>query len=389
MVAGRGAERSRAQIRSLSLTNFRNFERLELELPADGVVLVGDNGQGKTNLLESIYYFSLLRSVRGARDADVARTGSPGFFLAGRLCAGEPAHLAIGFERATRRKRVRRNETIVERLSDALGALPAVMFAPTDVGIVAGGPASRRRYLDIMLALSSRGYLQALQAYRAALETRNAAIRDVQRRRARGGATGPRDGAVDVWEPPLATHGAALVRSRRLWITRARARFAELCAAIGERGRLDLRYDPSVNASAESVEEELAAALAANRDSDLRHGQTQVGPHRDAVGMLLEGRELRTFGSAGQQRTAAIALRTLEAETLREARDCSPVYLLDDPFAELDARRAARVLDLLERTGLGQTILAVPRETDIPRELSRLRRLRVVDGRVEEEAAAS
>ena len=114
-----------------------------------------------------------------------------------------------------------------------------------------------------------------------------------------------------------------------------------------------------------------------------RYGLTQIGPHRDDLIMLLGGRALRAFGSAGQHRTAAIALRTLEAETLRDARGASPVFLLDDPFAELDVRRAARVLTLLREVGLGQTILAVPRDSDIPNELTELPRYRVADGRVE------
>jgi DNA replication and repair protein RecF len=120
----------------------------------------------------------------------------------------------------------------------------------------------------------------------------------------------------------------------------------------------------------------------------MRNGMTQVGPHRDDVDLLLDGRDLRTFGSAGQQRTAAITLRTLEAETLRDACAAAPVFLLDDPFAELDAARAERVLALLGDIGLGQTILAVPRETDIPRELTSLPRAIVSPGVVRAEWTA-
>lgn len=365
---------SHARIASLALKDFRNFERLELELPAEGFAVVGENGQGKTNLLEAAYYLSLFRSVRGARDIDVVRFGAAGFFVDARVRAPDAREISIAFERASRKKRVRRDGAVVERLSDALGALPAVMFSPGDVDLVAGAPAARRRFLDIMLALSSRGYLHALQLYRAALERRNAAIRDS----AKG-----KPSAIDVWESPLATHGAALVRSRRSWVKQVAERLAERCSFIGERGSVELRYETSVNANAESVELALAEALAVKRESDLRFGLTQVGPHRDDLVMLLNGHDLRTFGSAGQQRTAAIALRTLEAETLRDAREASPVFLLDDPFAELDARRAERVLALLTEIGLGQTLLAVPRESDIPAELIRLPRFRVANGRVD------
>jgi len=366
----------RASIVSLALKDFRNFERLEMEFPSDGLVVVGENGQGKTNLLESAYYLSLLRSVRGTRDVDVARFGADGFFIEASLCVPDAHEVSIGFERGGRRKRVRRDGAIVERLSDALGALPAVMFSPSDAELVSGAPRARRRFLDIMLAVTSRGYLHALQQYRGALERRNAALRDA----AKNGSG--KTSAIEVWEGPLAEHGATLLRTRRAWVKQVAARFAERCAAIGERGEIELGYTTTVNVNAESVELALANAMAAKRSADLRLGLTLVGPHRDDLTMLLDGRELRVFGSAGQQRTAAIALRTLEAETLREARGASPVFLLDDPFAELDAKRAARVLTLLREIGLGQTVLAVPRDSDIPPELTDLPRRRVVSGRV-------
>jgi len=367
----------RASIATLAFRDFRNFAQLALTLPESGMAIIGDNGQGKTNLLEGVYYFSLLRSVRGARDTDVVRFDAPGFFIEAAMRTPEYHTMAIGFERTGKRKRVRRDGVVLDRLSDALGALPAVMFSPTDVELVAGSPSARRRFLDIMLALSSRGYLGALQQYRAALERRNSALREAARR---GQAVGA---AIEVWERPLAEHGAMLVRSRRAWVRQVTKRFAERCEAIGERARTELRYETTVDPNAESLDLALSEALAARRASDLRHGLTQVGPHRDDLVMLLEGRELRTFGSAGQQRTAAIALRTLEAETLRDARGASPVFLLDDPFAELDQRRASRVLQLLREIGLGQTLLAVPREGDIPSGLLELPRYRVTGGTVE------
>lgn len=371
----------RASVRALSLRDFRNFERLDLECPEPGFVLVGENGQGKTNLLESIYYFALLRSARGTRDVDVVRFGAGAFHVAAELRVPEPARLAIGFERATRRKRVRRDDAVVDRLSDALGTLPVVMFSPADVDLVAGSPATRRRFLDILLALTSHGYLDALQRYRGALERRNAALREAQR-------TPARAAAIEPWEPALVRHGAALVRARQAWVQLAATRFAERCRAIGETGLAALRYAPSVEPAGDDVEQALARALSGKRAHDLRAGLTQAGPHRDELTLLLEGRELRTFGSAGQQRTAAIALRTLEAETLRDARRASPVFLLDDPFAELDRGRSARVLALLAEVGLGQTVLAVPRADEIPAEWTSLRRLYVAGGSIREPATA-
>jgi DNA replication and repair protein RecF len=360
--------------------DFRNLAHVELAPPAEGLVLVGQNGQGKTNLLESIYYLQILRSARGARDQDLVRFGAEAFHIGATVETDARHEVGVGFERATKRKRTRIDGVVPERLSDALGSLPSVMFSPNDVELVAGAPNARRRYLDIMLALTARGYLTALQHYRAALARRNAALREAAR------TSRSSDASVAVWEPPLAEHGAVLWAERRAWVASVEKRFEELCRDIGEAGRVRVRYSSSVNPS-EHLAQSLAAALEEKRPHDLRRGMTHVGPHRDDLIITLAGsdstpRDLRTFGSAGQQRSAAIALRMLEASTFRERTGRAPVFLLDDPFAELDARRASRVLSLLTAERLGQTILAVPRESDIPSELTSLQRFRVAAGEI-------
>ena len=172
---------ARAILRSLGLRDFRNLARVDLVFPATGVVVIGENGQGKSNLLEAIYYLHLLRSVRGAHDVDVVRFGAPGFHLVARTEGGPHHEISAGFERQGRRKRVMLGGAEPQRLTDALGALPCVLFSPADLELVAGAPTARRRYLDILLALSSRTYLTALQRYRHALAQRNAALRDAAR----------------------------------------------------------------------------------------------------------------------------------------------------------------------------------------------------------------
>jgi DNA replication and repair protein RecF len=164
------------------------------------------------------------------------------------------------------------------------------------------------------------------------------------------------------------------------------ARFEQLCADIGEATAVRMRYASGIEAG-DDLTAALAAALEQKRSLDLRRGLTHAGPHRDDLVVSLTGpdgvsRDLRTFGSAGQQRSAAIALRMLEAATFTERMGRSPVFLLDDPFAELDARRSANVLGLLMRAGMGQTILVVPRESDIPSEFNELERALVVRGAI-------
>jgi DNA replication and repair protein RecF len=365
-----------ARLSHLAVRDFRNLSQVELAPPADGLVIIGENGQGKTNLLESIYYLQILRSVRGARDQDLVRFGADGFHIRATVDTDTCHEIGAGFERAGKRKRVRLDGAIPERMSDALGALPSVMFSPADVELIAGSPNARRRFLDIMLALTARGYLSALQRYRAALSRRNAALREAAR-------TGRASTAsVAVWEPPLAEHGAVLWAERRAWVASVEDRFETLCHDIGESARVRVKYASSIEWDDDPAAA-LAAALAGKRSHDLRRGLTQVGPHRDDLVITLDARDVRVFGSAGQQRTAAIALRMLEAATFSERTGRAPLFLLDDPFAELDARRSARILGLLQRDGLGQTMLAVPRESDIPRELTRLARVRMVGGGIQ------
>lgn len=369
------------RLRRLDVRDFRNLERVELAPPAEGIAVIGENGQGKTNLLESIYYLQLLRSARGARDQDLIRFGEAAFHIGAVVETDRTHEVGVGFERAGKRKRVRVDGDIPTRLSDALGMLPSVMFSPADVELVAGSPNARRRYLDIMLALTTRGYLLALQQYRAGLMRRNAALRAAQR-----SARASRDdsASVAVWEPALAEHGAVIWRARATWVEAIERQFEMLCAEIGETSQVRVRYSSSPSMADDPVAA-LRMMLEEKRGHDLKRGLTQVGPHRDDLTLTLDGRELRTFGSAGQQRSAAIALRMLEVATFRERTGRTPLFLLDDPFAELDVRRSARILDMLtmgDQRGGHQIILAVPRESDIPRDLASLDRLSMSGGRV-------
>ena len=368
------------RVTHITLTAFRNYARESLTFPADGVALLGDNGHGKTNLLEAIYYLELFRSARGARDKDLVQFGQAGFHIVADLDGSPRGALSVaaGFDAGSNRKKVSIDSVEVTRLSDAIGAAPAVLFSPADVALVRGAPAERRRFLDVMLALADRQYLLALQRYRHALSQRNAALRALN-----GHA---RDAekldAVEAFEPAMAAAGAIMLAKRHAWALDAAPAYADVLDAIGERTSvsLTLKRGGGARVHEDELAEWLRTTLAAQRTHDVRRGTTHTGPHRDEVQLLLDGRDLRSFGSNGQQRSAAIALRMLEARTLRTALGTAPLLLLDDPFAELDADRSARILGLLGSRGLGQVVLAVPRSEDIPRALTGLQTVRVHHG---------
>ena len=371
---------ARVAVRALELANFRNIARAELDIPADGIAVVGDNGQGKTNLLEAVAYLELLRSMRGARDRDLIRFGADAFHISAVADGARASRIGVGADRAGV-KRVSLDGTAQPRLNDALGAVPSVCFSPADVVLVTAGPSERRRYLDIVLALTEPSYLAALRRYRAALTRRNAALRGTRRARE----------SVGAWEPALAEHGALIVTARREWTAAFRERFAALADAVGEPLPMAMSYESAFCAS-ENVRDDLAVALAASREQDAARGSTQTGPHRDDLKLSLAARDLRVTGSAGQHRTAAIALRLVEAETFRARSGVQPIVLLDDPFAELDLGRAARVLALLENStthGVGQIVLCVPRADEIPPAFTRLERWHVNGGVFTRAAQAS
>ena len=361
-------------LESISIRDFRNLEKVDLLLPAEGIAIVGDNGHGKTNFLEAVYYLQILRSIREARDQDLTRFDTAGFHIAAIAHTPREHQISVGFDRATKRKKATIDGASPRRLSDSLGALPSVMFSPRDLQLVGGPPSERRHFLDLLLALTSKRYLHALHNYRANLLRRNAALRNAFRR-------GASDAQVAVWEPALAEHGSVLIEARAKWVEDCAAEFTRLSAEIGEDWQAKMRY-LSPFADSEARSDVLLAALEEKRALDMKRGLTHVGPHRDDLELTLDGRDLRLFGSAGQQRTTAIALRMLEAATLRDHAGAEPILLLDDPFAELDIRRAARILVMLEKRGLGQTILVVPREADIPPGLMRLDRRLIRDGAI-------
>ena len=351
---------------SLTVRNFRNLASIDFDLPSEGVVIIGDNGQGKTNFLEAVYYLVLFRSLKGAKDRELVRFGEAGFFLAGNA----DARVTAGFEVAGRRKKVTVDGKESKKLADAVGQITAVALSPDDRSLVDGGPAGRRRFLDVLLSLSSDGYLSKLTELRAALRQRNAALKSGNTNEAQ------------VFDQPVANAAAFVSSTRYEWAERARPRFIELCDELGENGEPFLEYS-SRHWTERGGAEGIAYALRSKVDRDVRRGMTTVGPHRDDLLLTLGGNETRRYGSAGQQRTAATALRLLEAQALEDARGTAPIALFDDAFAELDQDRQERLLNLIGKSLPGQAIITAPRDAEVPKALFDRPRWHMVGGQLE------
>ena len=369
----------------VELRHFRNLGVQTLDIPPEGVAVVGANAQGKSNFLEALYYLETFRSFRGARDDQLVAFGQDVFRVVGELAGasedGERARAEVtaAFQKTGRRKKVTRDGVEPERIGDGLGALAAVIFSPSDVAIVSEGPGERRRFLDILLSLNRDGYLEALQTYRKVLSQRNAALKE--------------DGAgrlVGVWDEQLVRSGAVVMEERRGWVEASCGAFREYYAAVSGGRPASLTYRPNVTlegtAGVDDVADAMREALRDSAETERRMRTTMVGPQRDDMVITLEGDEtldVRDFGSGGQRRTAALALRLVEADTIRRSRSRRPIVLMDDAFAELDAQRSERILELIEGPGTGQVILTAPKESDVRVRGDVLPRWTIEGGRIE------
>jgi DNA replication and repair protein RecF len=335
----------------LAVTGFRNLEPLALSVPAEGMAFLGPNGHGKTNVLEAAYYPVLFRSLRGAADAEMVGFGGPGFKLDCNYADDGVTHdVAVRYTASPKRKRITVDGADIERLADAVGLWLAVAFIPTDTNLASGPAAGRRLYLDRLLSLADREYLGALTRYRAALAQRNAALKQ-------------RSSALGAFEPALIENGAAIVRRRLDWLQESAGLFSEEFRAMGETAQVDVNYVGRDILADPGAWPEILSEV---RSRDEARGTTTVGPHRDDLALELDGRPLRTYGSTGQQRSAAVALKLLEWDTLARWRNTEPTLLLDDVFAELDTRRQGCLAERLRRLPRAQVLVSAPRPDELP-----------------------
>ena len=365
-------------ISQLSLTNYRNYSRLTIDLPPGPVLLCGDNAHGKTNLLESIYFLSTSRGVHARADQQLINwlifrqeplpfarveatisTQTEGFQLA----------ITVLKERESIRKEIRVNG-VKKRAMDIVGKLTTVMFLPEDIELITGAPAIRRRYLDSTLCQINRNYCLALSRYNKILTQRNALLKELFKR------NGNSD-QLHFWDEQLAQDGATLVVVRHNAVLEldaiARRRHHELSG--GKEG-LRLHYAPSFdpyqrpkpNYQMPLILEDLApytttappvkevrqtfmAYLQQTRREEISRGVTLIGPHRDDLHFLVDGIDMTLFGSRGQQRTAALSTKLAEVSLMQQATGETPILLLDDVMSELDAERRRQVISIVDQAG--------------------------------------
>ncbi len=355
-------------LRRLSLLHFRNYAEFQYGFAPGLNYLVGPNAQGKSNLLEAGYLLATTKSMRGGRDTEMVAwdrnvavvTGEVGRELTYDvelevcLSRNEPKSLAV-------------NRARVPRVTEFVGQLKAVAFSSADIDIVRGEPARRRRFLDLEISQASPAYCHTLACYRKVLDQRTRLLKVL---RERGGPrAADREESLAEWTAQLVRYGARLVERRAAFLRRL-AEFAQPIHALltDQREHLGLAYESSFALPRAGGSDETAGAfaeaLAGVRHEELRRGVCLIGPHRDDLSFLFNGREARVYGSQAQQRSVVLSARLAELELLREECGESPVCLLDDVLSELDDRRREHLFEII--TGAGQVLLTGTDEDALP-----------------------
>jgi len=363
------------RVTGITLRDFRSYHDADVLFGEALTVVCGSNGAGKTNLLEGVYFGCTGRSCRTANEREVVRFGAAASRVVVRAQADDGPHeLSVGFAPG-QAKRLRIDGAIVERLVDQPNRPLIGVFLPDRLELVKGAPALRRAHLDQLVAAlwPSRGATR--RAYAQTLAQRNALISRIRAGRASRSS-------LRSWDAQLAVHGVALMRDRDRAVELVAAPFGRLAASLGLGGELALSYRPRSRAS---EPDELAAELSERVAGDLDRGFTGHGPHRDELTVLRESRDLRTFGSQGQQRLGLLALLLAERETIAHQRGRPPLMLLDDVMSELDRVRRQALVELLRSTG-GQSVITTTDLEHVPGAVDAdVARLEVADGIVRQE----
>ncbi|MFC1935759.1 DNA replication/repair protein RecF [Chloroflexota bacterium] len=375
----------------LTLTNYRNFQHLELELPQGLVFILGANAEGKTNLLEAAYMLAIAKSYRTNTERELIHWSaqkSPGRLQAPEaqteqtIVRGEveqregQLRVIVGLRVTSEgraggalvQKQIRVNG-VSTSAAGLVGQVNAALFTAADIDLVQGPPAQRRRFLDILISQVDRAYLRTLQRYQRVLSQRNHLLRLI-----REGRSSPDE--LDFWDSELAKEGSLLVARRDHVVRRLVPLAMQAYRGLAGDEEMSLAFQPSVAAG------DLADALLSQRAAEIKAGMTMEGPHRDDIGVALDGMPAATYASRGQARTIALALRLSEAVFLREERREEPILLLDDVLSELDPQRRERVL--AEASSYQQAVVTTAETAlvrDVPVEVSAV--LLVRQGQVE------
>ena len=329
-------------IKSIELTNFRNYESLNLEFDKGTNILYGDNAQGKTNVLEAIYLSSNTKSHKGSKDQDIIKFGENEAHLRTYLEKDGDVYKVDMHLRKSGSKIIAVNGQKLKKAAGLLGLLNVVFFSPEDLSIIKNGPSERRRFIDMELCQLDNFYLYNLNNYNKIVNQRNKLLKDIY-------TNYSLKDTLDIWDSQLISYGSKIIERRIAFVNQLNEIIYDIHKKLsGDKEEILIKYEPNV------FIEDFEKKLKQNQEKDIKLKMTTVGPHRDDICIDVNGIDIRKFGSQGQQRTAALSLKLSEIELVKKITKDTPVLLLDDVLSELDSNRHKYLLDSI---GNIQTII--------------------------------
>ncbi len=323
-------------VKSLELKNYRNYGEMEIHFAEGSNLFYGDNAQGKTNILESIYLSGTSKSHRGGKDKELIRFGEDEAHIRLFLNKRDVEHRIDLHLKKHKAKGIAIDGMPIRRSGDLLGMLNLIFFSPEDLAIIKNGPAERRRFLDMELCQLHQIYTNDLSNYNRILKQRNQLLLQI-------GFQESLIDTLDIWDEQLVTYGQSIIKMRETFVGELNEIIQNIHEKLtGGRETIQVTYEKSCEAH------EFLEQLREKRKKDLKHKNTSIGPHRDDIKFMINDIDVRTYGSQGQQRTAALSLKLAEIELVKRRIGETPVLLLDDVLSELDSNRKGYLLESIK-----------------------------------------
>ena len=321
------------KIKQLKLKNYRNYSLLDLSFDDFTNIFYGDNAQGKTNILESIYLCGTTKSHRGTKDRDLIRFGEEESHIEAVVEKNDVSFKIDIHLKKNSPKGIAINKIPIKRASELFGVINVVFFSPEDLNIIKNGPSERRRFIDLELAQLDKVYLSDLSNYNRIVNQRNKLLKDIFDRE-------DLLDTLEIWDQQLVHYGNKVIERRKLFISQMNNIVEGVHQNLtGGKEKIHIYYEPSTGT------DNFETILSKNREKDIKMKSTSVGPHRDDICFMVDGIDIRKFGSQGQQRTAALSLKLSEIELVKKVIHDTPILLLDDVLSELDKNRQNYLLD--------------------------------------------
>ena len=323
-------------VKQIELHNFRNYENLNLSFSDQVNIFYGDNAQGKTNILESVYVCSTTKSHKGSKDRDMIKLGEEEGHIRMHLEKKGVPHRIDMHLKKNKTKGVAIDGIPIKKSTEIFGLMNVVFFSPEDLSMIKNGPGERRRFMDLELCQLNKLYLYYLSNYNKILNQRNNLLKQIS-------YNSSLNDTLDIWDRQLCEYGTKIIEGREQFLSEMNELVQEIHSTLsGGKEKLSIGYEKNV--SAENMEE----TLRRSREQDIYRKVTGCGPHRDDISFFVGEENLKLFGSQGQQRTAALSLKLAEIELVRKKIGENPVLLLDDVLSELDRKRQHHLLNSME-----------------------------------------